>query len=83
MSDEMASVCDAEVNSLLTRRGILEIHDNSPGFICSFFVLQKGKGSWRPIVNLKSLNLFIKYEHFKMENLDSVRFFNSGRGLVQ
>ena len=29
---------------------------------------------FHPIVNLKPLNKFIKYEHFKMENLKTVRF---------
>ena len=31
-------------------------------------------GGFRPIVNLKPLNRFVKYEHFKMENLETVRF---------
>ena len=31
-------------------------------------------GGFRPIVNLKPINKFIKYEHFKMENLQAVRF---------
>ena len=35
---------------------------------------KKEKGRWRPILNLKLLNIFIRYEHFKMENLESVRF---------
>lgn len=59
MSDEMASVCDAEVDSLLTKRAISETHGNSPGFICFFFCVTEKNGSWRPIVNLKSLNSFI------------------------
>ncbi|KZS08843.1 Uncharacterized protein APZ42_027054 [Daphnia magna] len=33
-------------------------------------------GGFRPIVNLKPLNKFIKYEHFKMENLQAVRFLS-------
>ena len=46
----------------------------SSGFVCSLFVIPKKTGGFRPIVNLKPLNKFIKYEHFKMENLDSARF---------
>ena len=34
---------------------------------------KKTKGKFRPIVNLKYLNSCIRYEHFKMENLESVR----------
>ena len=46
----------------------------SSGFVCFLFVIPKKTGGFRPIVNLKPLNKFIKYEHFKMENLDSARF---------
>jgi hypothetical protein len=34
----------------------------------------KKTGGHRPIVNLKPLNKFIVNEHFKMENLETVRF---------
>ena len=44
------------------------------GFVCSLFVILKKSGGIWPIVNLKPLNRFIRYEHFKMENLDSARF---------
>jgi hypothetical protein len=53
---------------------IREITDDSEGFICSLFVIPKKMGGFRPILNLKPLNEFIRYEHFKMENLQSVRF---------
>ena len=36
--------------------------------------MPKKTGGHRPIVNLKPLNKFIVYEHFKMENLETVRF---------
>ena len=74
MSDEMRKVCDEEVENLLAKRAITEITDASPGFVCSFFCVSKRNGNWRPIVNSKPLNLFIRYEHFKMESLDSDRF---------
>ena len=45
----------------------------SKGFVCSLFVIPKKSGGFRPIVNLKPLNQFIRYEHFKMENLDTAR----------
>jgi hypothetical protein len=37
-------------------------------------VIPKKSGGFRHIVNLKSLNKFIRYEHFKMENLETARF---------
>jgi hypothetical protein len=75
MSVEMSAVCDAEVRELLSKRAISEVTDGSPGFVCSFFCIKKKQpGQFRPIVNLKPLNKFIRYQHFKMENLESVRF---------
>lgn len=48
--------------------------DGSEGFVYSLFVIPPKMGGFRPIVNLKPLNKFIKYEHFKMKNLQAVRF---------
>jgi len=74
MTDEMLLVCDEEVTNLLAKGVITEITDGSFGILCSLFcVPKKEAGRWRPILNLKLINLFIRYEHFKMENLESVR----------
>ncbi|KZS01755.1 Uncharacterized protein APZ42_001485, partial [Daphnia magna] len=67
-------VCDTVVRELLAKQAIVEVTDGSHGFVCSLFVIPKKSGGFRPIVNLKPLNQFIQYEHFKMENLDSARF---------
>lgn len=75
MLEEMATVGDGEVKELLAKRAISELTDSSTGFVCSFFcVKKKQSGAFRPIVNLKPLNRFIKYQHFKMKNLESVRY---------
>ncbi|KZS20378.1 Uncharacterized protein APZ42_012950 [Daphnia magna] len=75
MSEEMTAICDKQVNELLSKQAINEVMDGSDGFVCSFFCIKKKQaGKFRPIVNLKPLNRFIKYQHFKMENLDSVHF---------
>ncbi len=74
MSREMKEVCDTEVRELLAKQAIVGVTDGSHGFECSLFVIPKKSGGFRPIVNLKPLNQFIQYEHFKMENLDSGRF---------
>jgi hypothetical protein len=74
MSEEMQAACKTEVESLLKKGAIEESTDGSAGFVCSFFCVPKKTGGHRPIVNLKPLNKFIVYEHFKMENLETVRF---------
>lgn len=75
MPDEMMSVCDREVRELLVKRAVTEVTNGSDGFVSSFFCVKKKQaGKFRPIVNLKPLNQFIRYQHFKMENLESVRY---------
>ncbi|KZR97924.1 Uncharacterized protein APZ42_006941, partial [Daphnia magna] len=39
MSEEMKAVCDAEVASLLAKKAITAIEDDSVGFVCSFFCI--------------------------------------------
>ena len=36
-------------------------------------MIPKKSGGFIPIVNLKSLNQFLKYKHFKIEGLDRVK----------
>ncbi len=73
MSLEMRAVCDQEVADLLFKEAIREVTDGSDGFVSSLFVIPKKSGGFRPIVNLKGLNRFVRYEHFKMEGLQTVK----------
>lgn len=74
MTEEM--ICDAEIVSLLEKGVVTEISDHSDGYVCAFFCIpKKGKGLFRPIVNMRPVNNCINtYEHTKMESLNSVRF---------
>ena len=45
----------------------------TPGYLSSLFLVPKKGGSQRPVVNLKPLNQFLPYEHFKMEGIHMVR----------
>lgn len=36
------------------------------------FIVEKKNVIYRPVINLKQLNEFIQYHHFKMETLESV-----------
>ena len=42
--------------------------------LSNMFVRPKNTGGFRPIINLKELNQFIPYHHFKMEGLKDVKF---------
>jgi hypothetical protein len=60
---------------LLAKGAVFLVIDNSWGFVWAYFSVPMPRSrSFRPIINLKPLNQFIRYLHFKMESLDSVRF---------
>lgn len=61
-----------EISVLLTKRAIHRCEPVDDQFVSTIFTRVKRNGSIRMILNLKQLNLFIKYRHFKMEHLDSV-----------
>ena len=44
----------------------------SLGFYSRLFVVWKTSGSWRPVINLSTLNLFVDMSHFQMETIQSV-----------
>lgn len=52
--------------------GVIEKTKHSEGeYISNIFVRPKKDGSYHLILNLKHLNQFVEYHHFKMENLKS------------
>ena len=64
---------DIGINSLLEKRAI-EIVPNSQikaGFYSTVFLVEKKTGGYRMVLNLKSLNKFIRTQLFKMETLRS------------
>lgn len=61
----------AEVNKLLTKKIIIENKHEKGQFISPIFLRPKKNGTFRLICNLRELNEFIVYRHFKMELLQS------------
>ena len=63
-----------EISSLLEKREI-EIVPKSQinaGFFLTVFLVEKKTGGYRMVLNLKSLNMFMGIQLFKMETLRSV-----------
>ena len=60
-----------ELQNLL-RKGAVEPAPQSPGFYSRLFLVQKASGSWRPIIDLSTLNDYITSSHFHMETPRSV-----------
>ena len=68
-----------ELQNLL-RKGAVEPAPQSLGFYSRLFLVQKASGSWRPIIDLSTLNDYITSSHFHMETPQSVlRSIRPGR----
>ena len=61
-----------EVGELLHKQAISQAVSDD-GFISNIFLVPKGKGKWRLILNLKALNLYTEHQHFKMEDIRCVK----------
>ena len=56
----------------LLQKGAVEPALQSPGFYSHLFLVQKASGSWRPIIDLSTLNGYVTSSHFHMETPQSV-----------
>ena len=64
---------DLEVESMLAKGAIREAVPKPNQFLSNVFVTPKGEGLFRPIINLKKLNEYVPYHHFKMEGLKDLK----------
>ncbi len=77
-SQSQVEIAQVEVQKLLNK-GAITVEIPVEGH----FIIPKKSGELRPVINLRSLNKFVKYQHFKMEGIrlcktftDSRRFFD-------
>ena len=63
---------EKEVQSLVEKGAFELVPLPSPGFYSRIFVVMKASGSWRPVIDLSTLNLRVRKTPFKMETLQSV-----------
>jgi hypothetical protein len=73
MSSVEERATDLEIESMLAKGAIREAIPKQDQFLSNIFVTPKGEDEYRPIVNLKGLNNFVPYHHFKMEGLKDVK----------
>ena len=68
-----------ELEALIAKRAV-ELAPSSPGLYSCLFVVQKASGSWRPVIDMLSLNGFVQLTPFRMESnqsvLQSIRSFD-------
>ena len=57
---------------MLRKGAIVPCKSESGEFISTIFIVPKPNGKYRPVINLKYLNEFIQYDHFKQETFSTV-----------
>ena len=62
-----------EIDSMLTKNALEEVDVSSPGFYSILFLTPKSSGGWRPVIDLSTLNRFVKTPKFSMETAESIR----------
>ena len=67
-SDEIQWIT-VEVQTMLDKGAIEKTAQSPDQFVDHIFLRPKKNGTFRPVFNLKPLNRFIRYEHFKMEGM--------------
>ena len=60
-----------EIARLRNRDVIKPIKESEAAFISSIFLREKKDNQYRLILNLKNFNRYVKYRHFKMDNLNA------------
>jgi len=70
-ASQLALVED-EIASLLDKRAIQQVPHHCNLFYSNLFLVEKKGGGQRPVINLSTLNSFVRHQHFKMEDLKVV-----------
>ena len=71
-SAEKEKAIDSEIEKLLKKGVIKECEHEEGEHISPIFVSPKKDGGYRLILNLKNLNNYVQYSHFKMETLNHI-----------
>ena len=70
---DQKELVDLEVKEMLGKRGISIFSHQEGEFLSEIFRAGKKDGGSRPVINLKNLNKFVPYRHFKMEGLHCLK----------
>ena len=65
---------ESGLQTLLEKRAIriVDPPPDDPGFFSTLFLVKKKSGGWRPILNLKRFNRWVRPQKFRMETLRNV-----------
>ena len=74
MSKTQRELVQVEIETMLRKGAISQIDHKKGEFISSLFLVEKKDGGQCTVINLKNLNFFVPYKHFRMESLNSLQF---------
>ena len=57
------------IEEMLKKKTIAPVQNKPEQFVSSIFIDPKKSSGFRPVINLKNLNFYVEYNHFKMESL--------------
>ena len=69
---EQRKIVEEEIKTLIDIGAIVETIHEPNEFISTLFIVPKPNGKYRPVINLKFLNEFVQYNHFKQETFKVV-----------
>ena len=61
------------MENLLNKGAVEEVYPQKDQFLSNIFIVKKKDDGNRPVINLKELNQYIPFLHFKMESLQSLK----------
>ena len=73
MSSAEQQIIDQEISNMLEKGAISKATPCKNQFLSTLFIVKKRDGGNRPVINLKRLNCYIPYQHFKMEGLHLIK----------
>ena len=71
-SDDETEIIDSEISRLLEKKVIWPCSKENGDLISNIFLRAKPGGKYRMILNIKTLNQYVEYNHFKMDSLISI-----------
>ena len=64
---------NSEIKEILRKGAIQQLRSEPEEFLSNLFLVNKKDGGHQPVINLKFLNSFIPYQHFKMEGMHLIK----------
>ena len=69
LREDQSQALKAEVKSLIEKGAVVPVSESQIHLTSPLFVVPKSGGGWRPIIDLRRLNQYLRPPHFKMEGL--------------